>query len=231
MTMPGGFFITGTDTDIGKTFVGCALLSALRAEGLRALGMKPVASGCRVTADGLRNDDALALMAAAALPVDYALVNPYAFEPAVAPHLAAQRAGVKIRFERIEAAFNELQRRARLVLVEGVGGWRVPLGPDGDVSDLAARLALPVILVVGLRLGCINHALLTAEAVRARGLRLAGWVANTIDPAMPLRTENLQTLRERIDAPCLGDLPRLSSPGAAAATRLSLGSLGIGGGL
>ena len=232
MVASGGFFITGTDTDSGKTLVGCGLISALHSAGYSVLGMKPVASGCMLTADGLRNDDALALMAAASRPVDYRLVNPYAFEPAVAPHLAAQQAGIDISFEEIERCFRELRRRARLVVVEGVGGWRVPLGADGDVSDLAARLGLPVILVVGLRLGCINHALLTAEAIRSRGLKLAAWVANTLDPAMPLREENLQTLHARIDAPCLGDLPRLSPPGAAAAaTRLSLKPLNLERGL
>ena len=217
--MPGsvkGYFITGTDTEIGKTEVTLGLMIRYRTAGRRVLGMKPVASGCEETPDGPRNADAKRILAAADSPVDYELVNPYAFVPPVAPHLAAAQSGVEIRFDGIRTAFDGLSRQADLVFVEGVGGWRVPLGPDGDLADLAVALGLPVVLVVGLRLGCINHALLTVESILWRGLALAGWVANSVDPAMALREENIATLRAAIDAPCLGVVPWMENPEPAA---------------
>ncbi len=207
--MSKGYFITGTDTGCGKTEVTLALMYLLRAGGERVLGMKPVAAGCVPTPEGLRNDDARRILAAGSQPVSYREINPYAFEPAIAPHLAAARQGETIRIDPLTDAFRALAQRADRVVVEGVGGWRVPLGPDGGVSDLAARLALPVILVVGLRLGCINHALLTAEAIVADGLTLAGWVANRVDPGMAAPEENLATLEQMIPAPCLGRFPYL----------------------
>jgi len=205
-----GFFITGTDTGVGKTEVTLGLMQALRTRGRRAGGMKPVASGCAVTPKGLRNEDALRIREATGPAIDYDLVNPYAFEPAVAPHLAAAVSGREIRFAPIVQAFETLAGHFDTMLVEGVGGWRVPLGEDGDLADLAAALGLPVILVVGLRLGCINHALLTVESVERRGLRLAAWVANTLDSDMEMREENVATLRRQIAAPCLGEVPFLA---------------------
>jgi dethiobiotin synthetase len=225
-----GVFVTGTDTEVGKTYVGVALLRALLLRGIPAIGMKPVASGSRSTAEGLRNDDAEQLRAAGP-PVDYDLVNPYCFAPPIAPHLAAAAAGVTIRFERILAAASTLRRQADFLLVEGVGGWRVPLGPDGDVAKLAAALDMPVVLVVGLRLGCINHACLTAESIAAAGRPLAGWVGNCIDPDyMPL-AETVSTLSELLGTAPLSvfghraGLSPATSPEAAAAVEAVEGLL------
>jgi dethiobiotin synthetase len=200
-----GWFVTGTDTGVGKTLAAQVLLAALRQRGLRAVGMKPVASGCQRTPQGLRSDDALALQVESAVVADYQDVNPYAFEPAVAPHLAA--GAEPIRPERIRNHFENLQRLAPWTVVEGVGGWLVPIGPDQTMADVARDLQLPVILVVGLRLGCLNHALLTAQAIERSGLPLAGWIANALDPAMALREENIRTLRARLAAPLLAQFP------------------------
>lgn len=215
-----GFFVTGTDTGVGKTLVACALLEACAARGLRAAAMKPVASGARRGPRGLRHGDVERLIAASGLAAPRERVNPYCFAPAIAPHIAAERAGVRIALERIERAFRWLAARCDLVVVEGVGGFRVPLGPGCDSAELAARLALPLILVVGMRLGCLNHALLTVEAIAARGLELAGWVANHIEPRMPAAEENVQALRERIAAPLLARVAHAhppDAPGLAAA--------------
>lgn len=200
-----GYFITGTDTGIGKTRVAVAILHALRQQGKPALGFKPVASGCDATVDGLRNPDALALQAAGTRPLPYALVNPYAFAPPIAPHLAAARDGVIIDIRRIRDDI--ASARPEWAVVEGVGGWLVPLNPHETVADLAAVLGLPVVLVVGLRLGCLNHALLTAAAIRARGSSLAGWVANLIDPVFADAPANIEALQVRLDAPLLAQLP------------------------
>jgi dethiobiotin synthetase len=205
-----GFFITGTDTEVGKTEVACGLLVALKQRRHTALGMKPIASGSESTPAGLRNADALALQAVSSLNLPYESINPYAFVPPIAPHLAAQEAGVAIDFAYIRAGADQLGRQADYVIVEGVGGWRVPLGQDGDVAALASILGLPVILVVGIRLGCINHALLSAEAIASSGLPLAGWVANRIDPDSTRFEENLDTLHNAIAAPCLGIVPFLA---------------------
>ena len=202
-----GFFVTGTDTGVGKTWVARGLMSALQSRGHRVAGMKPVASGCQRRVEGLRNEDALALQASSSFPVSYETVNPYAFEPFIAPHIAAFDAGVAIDFARIRARAEALAERADRLVVEGVGGWRVPLGKAGDVSALAAVLGLPVVLVVGVRLGCLNHALLSVEAIEADGQPLAGWVANRIDPQAERWRENIQTLRDSISAPCLGVIP------------------------
>jgi len=196
-----GLFVTGTDTGVGKTRVAVALVQALRAQGLRVAAMKPVSAG---NAPGELNEDVVALLQAANVDADVRDVNPYAFAEAVAPHIAADLAGVRIELDVIAAAYSRLAAVADIVVVEGAGGWRVPLNEHEDMSDLARRLGLPVVLVVGLRLGCLNHALLTAESVAHRGLPWAGWVGNHIDPAMPLTAENVAALRARLPGPCLG---------------------------
>ena len=211
-----GLFVTGTDTDCGKTVVACGVVRALRSRGLRVGVMKPVSAGAEPTPEGLRNQDALDLIAASGLGLPYALVNPFAFAPPIAPHVAAAQAGTPIRFAPLLEAFARIREVSDAVVVEGAGGWRVPLGPDGDMADLGAALGVPVLLVVGLRLGCLNHALLTAESIERRGCRLAGWVGNVVDPAMAMREENVATLRERLPAPCLGIVPRLDRVTAAA---------------
>ncbi len=201
------WFITGTDTEIGKTHSTCALLHAARAQGLTALGMKPVAAGAELV-DGERvNEDVAALRAASSFDPGLALLNPWCLASPVAPHIAAEEEGVRITPGPIQDALGVLRQRADVVLVEGVGGFRVPLADGYDSADLATDLALPVILVVGLRLGCINHALLTVEAIERRGLLLAGWVANRIDPHMLRPEQNIDSLRARIPAPLLGVQP------------------------
>jgi dethiobiotin synthetase len=208
----GGYFVTGTDTGVGKTFATCALLHAAHRQGMATLAMKPVAAG--VDADG-RNQDVEELVAASSVKTARTLVNPYCFAAAIAPHIAAATECRTIEPDVIAAAFRQLTTQADLLLVEGVGGFRVPLGDNFDTADLAARLGLPVILVVGLRLGCLNHALLTAEAIAARGLPLAGWIANRIEPAMPRWEENIAALQQRLAAPLLGVLPWLAGPHGA----------------
>ncbi|MGD2084021.1 MAG: dethiobiotin synthase [Chromatiales bacterium] len=224
--MSRGLLVTGTDTGCGKTEAGLALMAALQARGLVVLGMKPVASGCERTPNGLRNADALRLAAQGSLAVAYDEVNPFAFEPAIAPHIAAAREGRTIEPAVITRAYQALAARADRVVAEGVGGWRVPLGGVGEVADLPALLGLPVVLVVGLRLGCINHALLTAESIVRRGAALAGWVGSLVEPDMAALGENLAALSCGIPAPCLGVLPW--HPGAtpeAMAAHLDLGPL------
>lgn len=213
------WFVTGTDTEIGKTFVTAALLHAARNAGLRAVGMKPVAAGAEWVDGVLANEDALRLQAAGSFDPGMALLNPYCLRRPVAPHIAAAEEGVVLAPERIRSAFEALGSQADCVFVEGVGGFRVPLTADYDTADLARDLALPVILVVGMRLGCINHALLTVEAIAARGLSLAGWVANTLAPEMTCLAENIDALRSRIAAPCLGVVPHVEGgePAQAAA--------------
>lgn len=205
------YFIAGTDTGIGKTFVTALLLRTAHLAGLRALGMKPVAAG--TDAQG-RNEDVQALIAASSVPMTDAVradVNPFLYRAAVSPHIAAREEGRPVDLAAITAARQRLATRADVLLVEGVGGWRAPLSETLDSADLACALQLPVILVVGLRLGCLNHALLTAEAIAARGLRLAGWLGNHIDPAMQRQTDNVQYLQTRLQqafgAPCLGLVP------------------------
>jgi dethiobiotin synthetase len=210
--MSGGWFITGTDTGVGKTRIACLLLEALAREGRCAIGMKPVASGCRETAAGLRSEDAQSLLAVSGVSADYAEINPYAFVPAMAPHLAARETGIEIRLEKILDNFQHLRQQAPWLVVEGVGGWEVPLGEQLTMAEVARAMRLPVILVVGLRLGCLNHALLTASAIRREGVPLAGWIANQIDPAMTHVDENIAALNERIEAPLLARFP-YRSPG------------------
>ena len=214
--MRNSVFITGTDTGIGKTFVSVALLHALRGTGLRAVGMKPVASGCVATAEGLRNEDALALQSASSGSPDYADVNPLAYAAAVSPHLAAAAEGRRVDLAPVQAAYARLAARADVVVVEGVGGWLAPLSDTLVAGDLARVLGLPVILVVGLRLGCLNHALLSARAIAADGCTLLGWIGNRIDPAMLESERNLDTLRTRLPAPCLGVIAHDATTAAAA---------------
>ncbi len=214
--MSCGIFVTGTDTGIGKTLVAATLLEALKADGHRAAGMKPVASGCTQTPSGWRNDDAQLLIACSSGAPDYASVNPYAFAEPIAPHLAAIDAGEEIRLEPILAGFAALSANADCMVVEGVGGWAVPLAPLLMQADLVRALKLPVLLVVGLRLGCINHAMLSARAILADGCTLAGWIGSRIDPAMRRVDENIATLRQRLPAPCLGILAHAAAPDAGA---------------
>lgn len=220
MTKPQttAWFITGTDTEVGKTFAACALLHALRQQGWKALGMKPVAAG--LDAEG-KNEDVEQLIAASSFVAPREWVNPYAFCAAVAPHIAAAEEGRTIELAHIVSVFKQLSERADRLVVEGVGGFCVPLGSGGNTADLAAMLNLPVILVVGMRLGCINHALLTGQAIAAQGLKLAGWIANRIDPGMSRFEENLATLQDHIAAPLLGIIPYGATPEEAAA-RLKL---------
>lgn len=223
--MARAFFVTGTDTEVGKTLVTSGLLQAARQTGLSTLGLKPLAAGAEAQAQGWVNEDALALQAVSSLNPAYAEVNPVLLKAAIAPHLAAQEEGRTLNLDRlIGLVRGQLLKRADLTLIEGAGGWRVPLNARHTLADLAKGLQLPVILVVGLRLGCLNHALLTAEAIQRDGLRLVGWVANASLPESMVRErENLQTLQQWLPAPCLGILPRLETASAeAAATHLAL---------
>ena len=215
-----GVFVSGTDTGIGKTCASTALLHALRARGLRASGMKPVASGCRATPQGLRNDDAEALLAASDPVPDYADCNPYALAEPIAPHIAARLAGVEIDIGTARAACARIAANADRVVVEGVGGWAVPFSAQSMQVDLVRALGLPVVLVVGLRLGCLNHALLSHAAIAADGCVLAGWIANRLDPAMPFAESNLHALQARIYAPLLGVIEHAHAFDARAAARL-----------
>lgn len=199
--MPAGLFVTGTDTGVGKTVVARLIVRSLVATGIRVAVMKPVAAGSSMTAAGLRNEDALGLIAESNVVMPYATVNPYCLAAPVAPHLAAREAGITIALPRIRESFATLQSAAQCVVVEGAGGWLAPLNERQFMADLAAALDLPVLLVVGLRLGCLNHALLTVAAIRQRGLLLAGWIANDIDPHFIRRPENLATLEQHIGMP------------------------------
>ncbi len=205
------YFIAGTDTDAGKTLVACGLLARARQDSMSTAAVKPVSAGCEVTAEGLRNDDAVQLLAQCTLPLVYEQVNPIAFKPPIAPHIAAAYEGTRMTADRM-AGFTRgvLMQGADLTLIEGAGGWRVPLNERETLADLAIALQTPVILVVGMKLGCISHTLLTVEAIKRDGLRLAGWVANRIDPDMSEFEANLDTLKSSLAAPLLGVVPHLS---------------------
>lgn len=207
-----GWFVTGTDTEIGKTRAAVALIRALRARDRSVAAMKPVAAGCDRVDGELRNADALDLIVACDRSLPYAAVNPYAFEPPIAPHIAARQAGVEIEIPRILRGKDLLVSGADALVVEGVGGWAVPLGEGQELRDLALALQLPVILAVGLRLGCLSHTLLSARQIVADGAHLAGWIGSVLDPDMACLGENIQTLRDRLDAPCLGVLPYDPTP-------------------
>lgn len=216
MSAPLSLFVTGTDTEIGKTFVSCALLRGFAQAGLSAAAMKPIAAGAQLDAeDGLwHNEDADRLDAAAGAQLPPDMRTPYLLKAPAAPHIVAEKEGVTLALDPIVACHREAMRRADVVVVEGVGGFRVPLDDERDTADLAVALGLPVLLVVGMRLGCINHALLTADAVAARGLRLIGWVANVVDPAMRFLDENIETVRSRLArehrVPLIGTVPHLA---------------------
>lgn len=202
-----GFFVTGTDTGIGKTLVAAGLMHAFTRRGARVIGMKPVAAGCESTEQGLYCADLELLKAQANVDVPDAVINPYAFVPPIAPHIAAQQAGQAIDPGHIVQCYGVLASRAEIVVVEGVGGFKVPLTDREDTGDLARLLGLPVVLVVGMRLGCLNHALLAAQAIRAEGLVVAGWVANCIDPDMDMLEENIAALAARLACPLIGVVP------------------------
>jgi dethiobiotin synthetase len=225
--MPSEFFVTGTDTGVGKTLVTAALLRRLREAGVAVAGMKPVAAGSIAGPEGPANADALLLQAESSVRHPYAVVNPWLFEPAIAPHLAAAEAGITIDTARIVAAHARLRVGAEVVLAEGAGGFLVPLDAERSFADLPALLGMEVLLVVGLRLGCLNHALLTAEAVAARGLTLAGWIGNAIDPGFARRDENVATLAARLPAPCLGLVPWMAKPDVGVAAAALAGALAL----
>jgi dethiobiotin synthetase len=227
MTTARAHFVTGTDTGIGKTLVACALVHSLRERGLDAVGMKPVASGAWRDEQGvLRNEDADALATVSGAGFPQALTSPYLFEAPMAPHVAARLEGRTIGSAVILDAFRSLSMRAQHVVVEGVGGFQVPLNEDFTTADLATMIAAPVIMVVGLKLGCINHALLTGESIRSRGLSLAGWVANAMPDGMLEQDATIAALSCRLDAPLLGTLPRfLAADPQMAAAALDFGLL------
>nr|WP_208760490.1 dethiobiotin synthase [Yersinia mollaretii] len=204
------WFITGTDTDVGKTIASCALLQAATHQGYRTAGYKPVASGSQMTADGLRNSDALALQANSSEALDYAQVNPLTLLEATSPHIASESEGREIHLPALSQGLRQLEQSADWILIEGAGGWFTPLSPQATFADWVEQEQLPVILVVGVKLGCINHALLTALAIRHAGLTLAGWVANEVIPARGRQAEYLATLTRMIDAPLLGVIPYLT---------------------
>jgi dethiobiotin synthetase len=216
-----GYFITGTDTGVGKTLVAVALTRALVARGLRTAVMKPVAAGALATPDGPRNDDALALSGASNVDAPYEEVNPWLLATPASPHLAARADGVSIDVETILAAYRRLAARADVVLVEGAGGWLAPISATATMADIAASLGLPIILVVGMRLGCLNHALLTRDAIRARALPFGGWIANKLGAEMPFAMANIDTLTRRFAAPPLAVIPSLADPKSAPADAVS----------
>lgn len=200
------YFITGTDTDVGKTYIASTLVKHFCQQGLQAVGMKPVAAGAELVNGRLLNSDVIELIKASNVDADLALINPYVFAPAIAPHIAAEQAAIKVSLDNIQQSFDALQAKADVVVVEGVGGFRVPINRQETMADLAVKLNLPVILVVGVRLGCINHALMTAGSIRAAGLNLVCWVANRIYQNMPAIEENIATLKAMIKAPCIADV-------------------------
>lgn len=201
--MKQAFFITGTDTNVGKTYVACKLIADYVAQGYKVIGMKPVAAGCELVDGAWVNEDVLKLEAASNVKAPRSLTNPYSFKQPIAPHIAAENENVKIEIKVIQQAFKQLADMVDIVIVEGAGGFLVPLNKSETMADLAGALNLPIILVVGMKLGCINHSLLTVEAIKARNLRLYGWIANPIDPNMQVAVENIATLEQLIKAPKL----------------------------
>jgi dethiobiotin synthetase len=200
------YFITGTNTDVGKTYIARALIKHFCEQGLLTIGMKPVAAGAEMVNGRLLNSDVTELINAGNMEANIELINPYVFAPAIAPHIAAEQVGVTVSLDKIQQAFDALQSQTEVILVEGAGGFCVPINRQETMADLAVKLNLPVIMVVGVRLGCINHALMTAGSIKAAGLTLAGWVANRIDPDMLAIEENISTLKSMIKAPCISDV-------------------------
>ncbi len=203
-------FITGTDTEIGKTWCTLALIQHFKSQNLRVAGMKPIASGCYRTANGLRNSDAEQILAITGLDLPYDMVNPYPFEPPIAPHIAANQTDQIIELDKIISNYEQLQTRADMVIVEGFGGWRVPINSSLSLKDMVLAMKIPVVLVVGIRLGCINHALLTAEAIVQDGCHLIGWIANQID-ANFVGQQSIDTISEYLSAPLLAQTPYLTN--------------------
>ncbi|MBL4744040.1 MAG: dethiobiotin synthase [Cycloclasticus sp.] len=202
--MARGYFITGTDTDVGKTYVAQCLMRAFREQNYRTAGFKPVASGGRWSGDRLQNEDAELLMLQSNVKIPYELVNPYCFEPAIAPHIAAKNQNCVISLELIKSSYQQIARQSDVVIVEGAGGWKVPFNPYEGFDDVALSLATPIVLVVGLRLGCINHALLTEEAILNKGCRLVGWIGNSLEQRFVEKDENIDALKEAMKSPCIG---------------------------
>ena len=202
-------FITGTDTEVGKTWATLAIMAALKGEGYKVGGMKPVASGCEETGEGPRNEDALLIRSLCSEQFPYEQINPCAYLPPIAPHIAAARCGRPVDLAAIRSAYDLVRQRSDVVIVEGIGGWSVPLGKSLMLADVVRALDLPVLLVVGLRLGCINHTLLTAESIQSAGFRFNGWIANPIDENYSTVDETITTLEQHLPSPCLGTLPRL----------------------
>ncbi len=223
------YFITGTDTDAGKTLVAASLLLLAQSRGMKTLGLKPVAAGAEKTEQGLCNDDALLLQRYSSIKLEYPQVNPVLLQEAMAPHIAAEREGRALSVESLASGITEvLAASPEFCVLEGAGGWRVPLNAEQTMADLARELKLPVILVVGMKLGCLNHALLTAEAVQRDGLNVAGWVATQVDPEMAVVEENLNTLKHLLPFPLLGFVPWLRSASVEQVSRyLDLGPCGI----
>lgn len=215
-----GLFVTGTDTGVGKTLISAALVHGFAQRGYKTAGMKPVAAGCREEQGVLVSEDVEMLRAASNVELPRSVINPYAFEPPLAPHIAARQAGRTIEIDQIRVAFAQAGEATEVLVVEGVGGFRVPLGDGQDTADLAVALGLPVVLVVGMRLGCLNHALLSVEAIRARGLLMAGWVANCPGREMGAKEENLEALRQLIHAPCIGVVPFQQQPNVQSVTEM-----------
>jgi dethiobiotin synthetase len=226
-TMTRGFFISGTDTGVGKTCVSLGLMRELQVQGHTVVGMKPVASGCHAVSNGLQNDDALKLQSCSSFPVKYSQVNPYALKSAIAPHLAARIDGASIQIPVIRKSFHELSEGAEFVVVEGVGGWLVPINAKQTMQDVAIELGLPVVLVVAIRLGCLNHAMLAVAAIRESGLQLAGWVANRVDAQCEHADEVVTALGERLPAALLADIGFTPDNGALEkqASRIDLAAL------
>lgn len=208
--MARGIFITGTDTDVGKTAIALGLMSALQQKGLTVAAFKPVSAGCTKTENGLRNDDALQLMQQASVELPYDIVNPYAFEPAIAPHIAAAEQNIEMSIDTIVQAYEKIAAEVDVVIVEGAGGWLVPFNKTQTMADIACALRLDVIQVVGLKLGCLNHALLTSQSIAAHGLTQKGWVANQCANDMPYQKENIRSLQSRLSGDCFGLIPNLS---------------------